>query len=128
MTWMSDAGRVGAIGTAGVCLAVGLSACSSAGVADVVEASSYKSATCEELAKQAVLASEKQDVQLLKVRSPKVVTDNRKTVTKPTGDKAALVLSCKGTGVWSDAGEDTPVLLKLTLDSDGETFYEYAEQ
>jgi hypothetical protein len=128
MALMSGGGRAAATGVAGACLAFGLSACGGTAVGDAVEAASYKTATCDDLAKEAVRISEKQDVQLLKVRSAKIVTDNRKTVAKPSGDKAALVLSCRGTGVWSDAGDNSPVLLKLTIDSDGEQFVEYAEQ
>lgn len=85
--------------------------------------------TCEEVAESAVKISGESnaDVKLIKVRATKVKTDNRKTVVKPTsGAGDALVLACTGTGVWSDTST-TPVLIKMTVDADGELFVSYEE-
>jgi hypothetical protein len=93
--------------------------------AEAVEKASsraFEDVTCDQLAQESVEAAKTQDVQLLKVRNPKIVKDNRKTYEKPAGDDDALVLSCKGTGVWSDGEANGPVLLKLTVDADGDDF------
>lgn len=85
--------------------------------------------TCEDIAEDSVRISgeSNSDVKLIKVRAIKVKTDNRKTVVKPTsGGGDSLVLACTGTGVWSDAST-TPVLLKMTVDADGELFVSYEE-
>jgi len=80
--------------------------------------------TCTDLADKAVEISHDKDVKLLKVRKLKLETDNYATYKLPTGDKEALILSCTGTGVWSN-GDTSPVLLKYTVDSDGQVFYSY---
>jgi hypothetical protein len=56
----------------------------------------------------------------------KVKKDNRETFKTPKGDKEAVILQCRGAGVWSD-GRNTDVRLKLTVDSDGEQFIGFAE-
>ena len=104
------------------------------GCADVVDKAedvAMKSALniydCADLASEAVdSSSDGKDDQseLLKVRNPRVVKDNRKTWMAPTGDGEALILSCKGTGVWSDI-DPSPVLLKLTVDSDGDQWIQW---
>jgi hypothetical protein len=53
-----------------------------------------------------------------------VITDNRETYSLPSGDDEALVLKCKGTGVWSD-GSKSPVVLRSTVDSDGDNWVSY---
>jgi hypothetical protein len=104
--------------------AVGLSGCGAA--APAVDAASLTAYDCAMLAKEAVSLSKGEDIKLIKVRSPKIVKDNRKTYKKPTGDDDALVLSCMGAGVWSDS-TDSPVLLDLTVDADGDPFVAYKE-
>ncbi len=88
----------------------------------------FEDLDCEKLAKEAVRVSSEQEAQvrLIKVRGVKVRKDNRMSFKKPTGDKSALVMSCKGTGVWSD-GDDRPVLVNLSVDADGDEFVEYKE-
>jgi hypothetical protein len=79
-------------------------------------------AACAALAKEVLkIATPDDQPDLLKVRSPRVVKDNRLTFKKPTGDDAALLLSCRRMGVWSD-GADSPVLLTATVDADGDAF------
>lgn len=114
-----------------VCLSVGLSGCSSVaqGFADARTSTGPKKAaklTCSDLAGEAVRVSKENDAKplLIKVRKPKVKKDNSATYKLPTGDKEALILSCTGTGVFS-SGDTIPVLLKYTIDSDGEVFYGY---
>lgn len=82
--------------------------------------------SCEDLATEAVDVSVTQDaaVELLKVRQPRVVKDRRETYKLPTGSAEALILSCTGTGVWSD-GTKSPVVLEYTVDSDGDTWVAY---
>jgi hypothetical protein len=87
--------------------------------------SSFANFSCDQLAAEAARMPKNGNVQLLKVRSPGIVQDNRRSYTKPTGTGDALILSCQGTGVWSDGGPDSPVLLKLTIDKDGDTFTGY---
>jgi hypothetical protein len=107
---------------------VALAGCSA--VEEQASASDLKSTTCDELADEAVrISSESNDSsKLLKVREPAVVSDNRDTYKKPTGTGEALVLSCSGTGVWSDGGDNSKVVLKLTVDADGESYVAYEEQ
>ena len=90
-------------------------------------ADTYSDYTCADLADEAVSISEGQDVELVKVRSPKIVKDHRDDVTVPKGDGDALVLSCRGTGVWSDGGPTSQVKLELTVDADKELFVRYQE-
>jgi hypothetical protein len=82
--------------------------------------------TCADLADEAVRISEEQQppVLLLKVREPTTVDDNTRTYEVPTGSESVLVLSCVGTGVWSDGTSDD-VRLRLTVDADAEAFVYY---
>jgi hypothetical protein len=81
---------------------------------------------CDILADDAVRISNEQEsmVELLKVRSPTVVTDNTDSYTLPTGTGESLILKCEGMGVWSDGSNDK-VRLKATIDADGETWVSY---
>ena len=90
------------------------------------EESAREDTTCESLADESITISEDQDIQLLKVRKPVVKRDNRDTYTEPTGTKDALLMSCTGTGVWSN-GTTTPVLIRYTVDADGDEFVQYRE-
>ena len=115
--------------------AVGLSACGAISTKEAAANPEPKSTgvsmdatTCTQLAEEAVRISKGEDNELLKVRAPKIVTDNRKTFKKPKGDKEVLVLSCMGSGVWSDGGATAPVLLKLVVDADGDPFVGYEPQ
>ena len=121
-----------------VAVAAGLSGCGPATTATdaapattatdaAAEAASLVTYTCPQLATEAAALSKGEKPELIKVRAPKVLKDNRKTYTKPTGDKEALVMSCNGTGVWSD-GTNTPVLLKLSVDADNASFVSYEGQ
>lgn len=57
-----------------------------------------------------------------------MVKDNRATYNatyaKKAGKKAALLMGCKGTGVWSD-GTKTALTLQLTVDAKGNQFVVY---
>ncbi|HEX8630278.1 MAG TPA: hypothetical protein VF755_19135, partial [Catenuloplanes sp.] len=84
--------------------------------------------TCTKLAEQAVMVSDgtSQGRKLIKVRATRAVTDNRSTYRPPSGTGEALVLSCRGTGIWS-AGTASPVLLTLTVDAASDPFVSYRE-
>jgi hypothetical protein len=94
-------------------------------------ASSTTSLDCDQLADEAVRISEEQtgglQLQLLKVRNPQVVTDNRDTYDVPAGNSESLILKCQGMGVWSD-GSNSEVMVKATVDSDGDEWVRYAGQ
>lgn len=127
MRHFPNAGRMVTVALA-VVVASSLSGCEPAATADpAAEAPSLATYTCPQLATEAAAISKGKDLELIKVRAPKIVKDNRKTFKKPTGDKDALVLSCKGTGVWSD-NTTAPVVMKLTVDADGTGFVSYEEQ
>jgi hypothetical protein len=81
---------------------------------------------CKDLAKRSAKISQDQanGITLLKVRGLKVVKDHRESYRLPKGDGEALLLSCTGTGVWSDITK-SPVRLKWTVDADGDDFIEY---
>ncbi|RIJ76561.1 hypothetical protein D1871_11905 [Nakamurella silvestris] len=96
-------------------------------VTPTTEIQAANTSTCDSLAKEAVDISAEKDIRLLKVRSPEVLEDNRASYEKPSGDSTAIVLSCTGTGAWSNATE-TNVLLELTVDSDGDFFIGYKQQ
>lgn len=102
-----------------------LAGCSA--IEDTVAGEDTSSLNCATLAEEAVRISEEQEalVQLLKVRAPEVVTDNLDSYTVPTGTEEVLVLKCEGMGVWSD-GSNSGVVLKATVDSDGDTWIKYA--
>jgi hypothetical protein len=99
------------------------------GVEEEAPAETGSDVTCGELADEAVRISEEQSEQsqgllLIKVRQPKIVKDKRKSYKLPKGDKEAVILVCRGAGVWSD-GESRDVRLKLTIDADGDQFVEF---
>ena len=83
---------------------------------------------CNTLADDAVRISSEQEslVELLKVRSPTVVTNNVDSYKLPSGTGESLVLKCEGMGVWSD-GSKVGVILKATIDADGDTWVEYQQ-
>jgi len=90
--------------------------------------STYARMDGEQLGAEAVRASAESSqtpIKLLKVRSPRVVQDNRHTYTVPTGTKMALILSCSGVGVWSNGDEETRVLIELKVDADEDAFIYY---
>ena len=82
--------------------------------------------SCQSIDKEAVRLSGETtfSVKLVGVRSPTIVADHRTTFTKPSGTKSSLVLSCNGTGVLS-TGDTEPILVTLSVDSDGYTFVDY---
>lgn len=82
---------------------------------------------CDDLASEAVRISAEDDglITLLKVRNPTIVKDNRYTFSTPSGDEDNLILSCDGSGVWS-TGETVDVVMRLTIDSDGDQFVYFA--
>jgi hypothetical protein len=92
------------------------------------ETPSLMSVGCKRLGKQAAEISDEQSngmsLILLKVRAPRIIKDNRETYKLPKGDKETLLLSCRGTGVWSDMSK-SPVLLRWTVDADGDDFVAY---
>ena len=83
---------------------------------------------CKSLGKQAAKISADQanglSPILLKVRALKTLKDNRDSWDLPKGDGETLLLSCRGTGVWSDMSK-SPVRLRWTVDADGDDFVEY---
>lgn len=90
-----------------------------------MEAAEYD---CADLASDAVSISAENSngfqSELLKVRSPRVVEDNRSTYELPRGNGESLVLACEGVGVWDDM-EKTRVRLEQTIDSDGDSWVSY---
>ena len=108
--------------------AVGLSGCGAAATVDAAakpKAAPLDSYDCARLGVEAAKISKGENVELLKVRAPKIVKDSRKTYKKPTGSKSVVLLTCKGTGVWSDGDEKTMVMLSLKMDADGSLFAYY---
>lgn len=79
---------------------------------------------CDDLAEEAIEISKGEDVELLKVRSPRVVQDNRDGYRLPAGNGESLILSCSGQGVF-DTGGSLRVLLKWTVDSDGDEWVQW---
>ena len=125
---------LGAVSIAGV---LGLTGCAapveepSPDSTDEAPADTSEDITCDYLADEAVKLSkdqseQNQGVTLLKVRHPEIKKDNRKTFELPKGDKSAVILQCRGAGVWSDGGNND-VRIKLTVDSDGEQFIGFQE-
>ncbi|WP_029253916.1 DUF2510 domain-containing protein [Paraoerskovia marina] len=80
---------------------------------------------CEVLGTEAVrIAADQADGftdQLIKVRQPEMVEDNRLTYEIPTDTSDALIYSCTGTGIYS-SGDDATVNMEATVDSDGDWF------
>ena len=113
---------------AGFSSALALAACSGStgdtgSTGTNADSADYAAMDCAKLAEEAVAISEDEDVSLLKVRDFKPTEDNRTGFVKPSsGD--ALLLSCTGTGIWSDTTQGA-VRLEATVDSDGDTFIAY---
>lgn len=87
-------------------------------------ADSYARYTCDDLAEEAVRISDESGSlfgTLLKVRGVTLTDDHRTSYTRPTGTDDALILGCRGAGVWSN-GADLDVELSLTIDSDGDVW------
>lgn len=87
-------------------------------------AGSLDETTCEELAADAVRISGEDTgfgVELLKVREPRIVEDNRDSYGIPTGSDEELILACRGGGVWDNSSTDD-VRIELTVDADGESW------
>lgn len=101
---------------------LGLTGCSA--VAEEASQAAMESFDCDDLAQDAVRASEGKTIELLKVRSPRMLVDNRTTYSEPTGTGESLILKCEGMGVWSD-GSNSSVVIKSTIDADGDTWTQY---
>ena len=82
---------------------------------------------CATTAEEAVRVSEEQHppVRLEDVEDLRVVEDRRESHEVPTGGGDETVLTCRGTGVWSDGDTTTPVLVRVTVDSEGQYFVFY---
>lgn len=95
-------------------------------VASVSAGGSSFDGDCDSISEAAVQLSEDQDAVplLVKVRAPSAVLDNRDTYERPTGTGDALILMCRGVGVWSTVS-NSPVVVKVTEDSDGDQFIFY---
>lgn len=85
------------------------------------------SQACGTAAKEAVRISREQapPVQLEGVRDLEVTQDARDTYDVPERDGEATVLTCRGTGRWSDGDTTTPVVVGVTVDADGDFFVFY---
>ncbi|MDN4159908.1 hypothetical protein [Nocardioides abyssi] len=82
---------------------------------------------CERAVTEAVRISAEQEpaVLLEDVTDLVVLRDERDDHELPSGDTDATVLSCRGTGVWSDGDTTTPVLVGVTVDADGVLYVFY---
>jgi len=112
----------------GLAVAVAAAGVASHGTVSTVAAAAAAPAamTCAQLGVEAARVSKGGTPELLTVRAPTMVKDNRATYTKKAGAKAALLMTCKGTGVWSD-GTNTALTLQLTVDAKGNQFVVYYE-
>ena len=116
----------------GLAVAVAAAGVASHGTVSKVAAASAAPAamTCAQLGVEAARVSKGGTPELLTVRAPTMVKDNRATYNatykKKAGEKAALLMACKGTGVWSD-GTNTALILQLTVDAKGNQFVVYHE-
>jgi hypothetical protein len=83
--------------------------------------------TCDDLVEESVSISEDQAISLLKVRQPEILKDNRPIAQDdlPSGAGETLVMSCVGTGVWSDGDSKTKVKMSVKIDADAEMFIYY---
>ena len=84
--------------------------------------------TCDDLAADAVRISEELNKGtikplLLRVESPRVVTDTQQSAKTPSSGQV-IILKCTGTGYFS-SGETSTVDLTLELDSDGNQWVYY---
>jgi len=115
--WTVATGLVVAVAAAGV---------ASRSTVSTVATAAPAAMTCAQLGVEAARVSKGGTPELLTVRAPTMVKDNRATYTKKAGAKAALLMTCKGTGVWSD-GTNTALTLQLTVDAKGNQFVVYYE-
>ena len=84
----------------------------------------YRDLSCADLAKKAVDISDPDKPIVLKgVADLTVVDDHRADYTTPSSGENTI-LSCRGTADWSTI-DDSPVLVKMTVDSDGKTWVKY---
>ena len=84
----------------------------------------YSDLSCADLAKKAVDISDTGKPIVLKgVTDLTVVEDHRGDYATPSSGENTI-LSCRGTADWSTI-DDTPVLVKMTIDSDGKTWVKY---
>lgn len=89
----------------------------------------YADMSCEDVAKEALTIDENKEESfaLKDVTDLEIAEDNRKDFSPPK-DGRGVVLSCEGTGDWTDLGE-APVMVVLEAGEDGEEWvrYEMAE-
>jgi len=85
----------------------------------------YADWSCEDIASEAVRISEEEGAVLVLtgVSGLSIAEDNREGFTPPETGRGTVV-SCEGTGQW-DSVEDTPVLVELAVDKDGEEWVGY---
>lgn len=85
----------------------------------------YADWSCQDVATEAVRISEEKDAALVltAVSGLEIVEDNRESLVQPDSGEA-VALSCEGTGTWNDM-PDTPVLVELTVDSNGDEWVGY---
>ena len=119
------------IATTGLSVALAAVALSSAGSMHTSHAAQVPAAmSCAQLGVEAARVSKGGTPELLTVAAPTMVKDNRATYNaaypKKAPEKAALLMACKGTGVWSD-GTNTALVLQLTVDAKGNQFVVYYE-
>ena len=85
----------------------------------------YADWSCEDVADEALTIDEDKDemLSLTGVSDLEIVEDNRKDFEAPA-DGRGVVLSCEGTGEWTDLGE-APVLVVLEAGEDGDEWVRY---
>ena len=114
----------------GLAVAVAAAGVASRSTVSTVATAAPAAMTCAQLGVEAARVSKGGTPELLTVRAPTMVKDNRATYNatykKKAGEKAALLMACKGTGVWSD-GTNTALILQLTVDAKGNQFVVYYE-
>lgn len=85
----------------------------------------YADLSCEDVAKEALSIDENKDeaFALTDVTDLEIAEDNRENFSPPA-DGRGVVLSCEGTGEWTDLGE-APVIVVLEAGEDGEEWVRY---
>jgi hypothetical protein len=85
----------------------------------------YADWSCEDVAEEALTIDEDKEemLSLTDVTDLEIVEDNREGFEAPA-DGRGVVLSCKGTGEWTDLG-DAPVLVVLEAGEDGDEWVRY---
>jgi hypothetical protein len=88
-------------------------------------AEDYADWSCEDVAEEALSIDEDKDemLSLTDVTELEIAEDNREGF-EPPADGRGVVLSCEGTGEWTDLGE-APVLVVLEAGDDGEEWVRY---